>query len=157
MCTGRLRRRVPSANAVSLAPLPAHWLRFHKRSLDGSGKADAEYTGNQVDVVWGVVFEIDANEKARLDDAEGLGQGYEEKKIELKGCNGQDYTAWLYFASNSHKDPGLRPYGWYLRFVIEGAKQHTLPGNYIALLEQLQSVEDQNRNREARERSIRCL
>lgn len=156
MCTGRLRRRVPSAKAVSLAPLPAHRLRFHKRSSDGSGKADAEYTGNQVDVVWGVIFEIDASEKGRLSDAEGLEQGYKEKSIELKGCDGRDYTTWLYFASDSHKGPSLRPYGWYLRFVTEGAKQHHLPAHYIALLEQVDSMDDQDRDRDARRRSVCC-
>ena len=33
----------------------------------------------------------------------------------------------MYFASRSHKDANLRPYSWYLRFVVEGAKQHGLP------------------------------
>lgn len=156
MCTGRLRGRVPSAKPLFVLPLYGYRLRFHKRSSDRSGKADAEFTGNQADVVWDVVFEIDAHEKSNLDQAEGLGHGYDEKEINLKDCNNQNYKIWLYLASDSHKNAALKPYGWYLRFVIEGAKQHALPGNYIALLEQVQSVEDQNRGREARERSIRC-
>lgn len=98
MCTGRLRCRVPSAKPLFVSPLYGYRLRFHKRSSDRSGKADAEFTGNQADVVWGVVFEIDGHEKSNLDQAEGLGRGYDEKEINLKDCNNQNYmglSPWL--------------------------------------------------------------
>jgi gamma-glutamylcyclotransferase (GGCT)/AIG2-like uncharacterized protein YtfP len=156
MCTGQLRRRVPSGKPVFVARLQAHRLRFHKKSTDGSGKADAEYTGNHADLVWGVVFEIESDQKPDLDRAEGLGQGYEEKQITPKDCADQSYQAWMYFASESHKTAGLRPYSWYLRFVVEGAKQHALPPDYLAFLAQVESVEDQDRVRDARERVIAC-
>ena len=156
MCTGRLRGRVPSANAIFVAKLDAHILRFHKRSTDGSGKADAECSGNSSDYVWGVVFEIDSNQKADLDRAEGLGQGYEEKQITLKECTGQRYVAWMYFASASHKDAVLRPYSWYVRLVVEGAKQHALPPAYVGFLEQVESIDDLDGARDTRERNISC-
>lgn len=80
MCTGRLthRRRCPSARPELIAKLSGHKFGFHKISSDGSAKADAEYTGNNEDVVWGVVFSIDGSEEAALDQAEGLGNGYHE-------------------------------------------------------------------------------
>ncbi|HKW19463.1 MAG TPA: gamma-glutamylcyclotransferase family protein, partial [Terriglobales bacterium] len=72
MCTGRLRARVPSARPVFVTQLRCHTLKFQKRSQkDGSAKADAEHTGRESDVVWGVVFEIDAAQKQHLDEAEG--------------------------------------------------------------------------------------
>ena len=50
MCAGRLRGRVPSAVPVRVARLLNHSLRFHKRSdKDGSGKADACFTGEPED------------------------------------------------------------------------------------------------------------
>lgn len=157
MCTGRLRARVSSARPVFVAQLREHALRFHKRSQkDGSAKADAEYTGREIDVVWGVVFEIDAAQKQRLDEAEGLGRGYEEKSVRLKDCTGQTYEASMYFASQTYKDGNLRPYSWYLRFVVEGAKQHGLPPDYLGLLERVESSEDHDRARDARERAISC-
>jgi gamma-glutamylcyclotransferase len=157
MCTGRLRARVSSARPVFIAQLLRHTLRFHKRSeKDRSAKADAEYTGRETDVVWGVIFEIDAVQKQRLDEVEGLGQGYEQKSISLKDCTGQTYEASMYFASQTYKDADLRPYSWYLRFVVEGAKQHGLPPEYIRLLERVESSEDQDRARDAHERSTPC-
>jgi gamma-glutamylcyclotransferase len=156
MCTGRLRLRVPSAKPIFVTQLSGHVLRFHKRSTDGSGKADSEFTGSPEDFVWGVVFEIDSGQKPDLDRAEGLGRGYEEKQIILKDCTDQSYRAWMYFASESHKNAALRPYSWYLRFVVEGAKQHGLPSDYIALLEHAESAEDRDAVRDAGERSISC-
>jgi gamma-glutamylcyclotransferase len=158
MCTGRLRARVPSARPVFITQLNCHTLKFHKRSRkDRSAKADAECTGRETDVVWGVIFEIDAAQKQRLDEAEGLGRGYEEKSISLKDCTGQTYEASMYFSSSTYKDASLKPYSWYLRFVVEGAKQHGLPPEYVDLLERVESTEDQDRARDARERAISCV
>jgi gamma-glutamylcyclotransferase (GGCT)/AIG2-like uncharacterized protein YtfP len=155
MSNGRLRARVPSARPVFVTQLHGHTLKFHKRSeKDGSAKADAEYTGRNGDCVWGVVFEFDADQKPDLDAAEGLGHGYEEKQVSLKDCTGQIYQAWIYFASQSHKVATLRPYSWYLHFVVEGAKQHGIPPDYIASLEGVESCEDRDRDRDARERAI---
>jgi gamma-glutamylcyclotransferase len=63
-------------------------------------------------------------QKPDLDRAEGLGHGYEEKRVILKDSTGQTYEASMYFASQTHKNADLRPYSWYLGFVVEGAKQH---------------------------------
>ncbi|HXE75508.1 MAG TPA: gamma-glutamylcyclotransferase family protein [Candidatus Xenobia bacterium] len=156
MCTGRLRCRVPSAHPLFVTQLSGHVLRFHKRSTDGSGKADAEFTENNSDSVWGVVFEIDAHQKNALDAAEGLGDGYKEKLVQVRDPAGQMYSALMYFASRSHIDPSLKPYSWYVRFVSEGAKQHTLPANYVAAIEAVPSVNDPDTRREARMRAIKC-
>jgi gamma-glutamylcyclotransferase len=157
MCAGRLRARVPSARSVFITQILRHTLKFHKRSQkDLSAKADAEYTGRENDVVWGVVFEINAAQKQRLDDAEGLARGYEEKSISLKDCSGRTYEASMYFASSTYKDANLRPYSWYMRFVVEGAKQHGLPPEYLKFLGRVESTEDQDRARDARERAISC-
>jgi gamma-glutamylcyclotransferase len=137
--------------------LQRHTLRFHKRSTDGSGKADAEYTGNDSDLVWGFVYELDQAEKWRLDQAEGLGNGYWEKEITVVDCRSQTDSAVMYYADKSHKDSTLKPYSWYLRFVLEGAKQHRLPADYVESLEAVESIEDRSRLRDARERRIICV
>ncbi|MGC2149209.1 MAG: gamma-glutamylcyclotransferase family protein [Candidatus Acidiferrales bacterium] len=156
MCTGRLRARVPSARSVFITQLSCHTLKFHKRSeKDRSAKADAEYTGRETDVLWGIIFEIDAAQKQQLDDAEGLGIGYEEKTINFKDCTGRAYTASMYFAWQTHIVGNLRPYSWYLRFVLEGAKQHGLPPDYVELLE-VETTEDPDRARDTRERAVSC-
>jgi len=44
MCTQRMRSRVPSAEAVTIGYVGQRQLVFHKRSSDGSAKADAAFT-----------------------------------------------------------------------------------------------------------------
>ena len=98
LCTGRLRRRVPSARPLFVTKLDGHKLKFHKRSVDGTGKADAFETGQQADVVWGVLFDLDEKDKTALDDAEGLGEGYAEKTVVLRDCGEREYAASTYVA-----------------------------------------------------------
>src|SRR5436189_283231 len=63
MLTKRLRERAPSALLSTVTPLSKHVLRFHKLSEgkagSRSGKCNAYFTGNEQDVVYGVVFDID--------------------------------------------------------------------------------------------------
>ena len=157
MCAGRLRGRVPSAVPVRVARLLNHSLRFHKRSdKDGSGKADACFTGEPEDVVWGVVFDIAPAEKPELDRHEGLGHGYVERLITVIDLEGGMHPVFMYAAEAGHIDPALRPYSWYKRFVVEGARQHTLPPDYIARIEAIPAVEDRDSDRDAANRRIAC-
>ena len=156
MCTGRLRQRVPSAEPVCIAKLLNHSLRFHKRSGDGSAKADAYFTGEPADVVWGVVFEIDPDAKPDLDEYEGLSHGYSERLVTVIGLEGSMLRALMYAAEASHIDPMLRTYSWYSRLVVEGARQHALPPQYVARLEAIPATEDPDRGRDAANRRIVC-
>ena len=81
MNLNRLSQRVPSAMKVSKAFLPGHKLVCNKISNDGSAKANIIKTDVLAEVVWGVLFSIDRNEKALLDKAEGLGKGYNEDTL----------------------------------------------------------------------------
>jgi AIG2-like family len=156
MCTGRLRRRVPSATVVRIAKLTGYSFRFHKRSRDGSGKGDAFETGDATDFVWGVIFEIDERQKPTLEEAEGLGAGYAEKVATVLDENGQEYRVVLYVADAASIDDALRPYTWYKRFVVDGARQHALPNEYIEGVAASPEVEDADRERDRRQRSIAC-
>ena len=140
MLTARLRERVPFATPIGIGQLEGHALRWDKRSWrDGSGKCDAEFTGKRSDVVWGVVFEIDPEEKLALDQAEGLGNGYMEKAVNILTEAGP-ITAVTYLATD--KDASLRPYHWYKALVIAGAREHGLPSSYRTLLELVITVSD---------------
>src|SRR5216684_1334487 len=140
MLTARLRERVPSATAIGIGQLVGHALRWDKRSWrDGSGKCDAEATCRRDDVVWGVVFELDPEDKPALDKAEGLGAGYREKAVNVLTEAGP-ITAVTYLATN--KDASLRPYHWYKALVIAGAREHGLPPSYRSRLELVITVSD---------------
>ena len=126
MLTDRLRERVPSATAIGIGQLPGHALRWDKRSgRDGSGKCDAEATSQKDDVVWGVLFEFDPQEKPLLDRAEGVGAGYLEKTVNILTEDGP-VTAVTYCATD--KDPTLRPYHWYKALVIAGGARARIAG-----------------------------
>ena len=139
MLSVRLRERVPSAVAIGTGRLSRHVLKWHKRSRDGSGKCDAEATGLIDDVVWGVLFELNAAEKPALDRAEGLNNGYVERQIEILTDRGP-MSAVAYFAVAI--DPSRRPYHWYKSFVVEGAREHGVPHEYQQSLESAQSIPD---------------
>src|SRR6266436_5956917 len=156
MCAGRLRGRVPSATFERIAKLVGHSFQFHKRSTDGSGKGDAFESGNPLDNVWGVIFDIDDRQKPTLDEAEGRGAGYEEKTASVFDKGGQEHRVTLYFAVGNSIDNRLRPYSWYKRFVVDGARQHTLPNEYLDVIAAMPDMEDPHQGRDRRNRAIAC-
>lgn len=152
MSISRLRQRAPSAQRLGAYALHGHELRFHKKSEDGSGKCDAYECGNADKVVFGALFEISEIDKPVLDRAEGLGSGYQEKNVVLVDDHGTETDGTTYYATSIDAD--LTPYCWYLRHVLVGATEASLPGDYIARLEAIACIEDPDRDRDARERAI---
>lgn len=149
MLTARLRYRVPSCVILGNARLPEHRLSFHKRSIDGSGKCNAFFTGVEADAALGVIFEIPRNEKRELDRAEGLGGGYHEKSVMVILPDGASIAAQTYVADTKYIDDNLRPYSWYKEFVTRGAQEHSLPREYIGLcIDSVSSRADPDRQRE---------
>ena len=149
MLSARMRHpdRVPSARPVGVGYVTGHRLTFDKVSRkDGSGKCDAEQTGSVADRVYGVLYSVDKSEKARLDIAEGLNAGYEERSVNVVTVRGEK-RAVMYCATS--KDPSLKPYHWYKALVLAGAVEHGLPFAYVELLRTVESVQDQDAVRRA--------
>jgi len=153
MSLPRLKERVPSAERIGMFTLFEHSLRFHKVSKeDGSAKCDALLTNNLDDYVVGALFEISEDEKSVLDRAEGLGFGYQEKRVLVSDVQGNSFEAVTYYATNT--DSSLLPYSWYLHHVIQGAKVTGVPTGYLDALSATKSKEDPDKERDARERAI---
>ncbi|MCU7933912.1 MAG: gamma-glutamylcyclotransferase [Candidatus Thiodiazotropha sp. (ex Dulcina madagascariensis)] len=152
MSTRRLRERAPSARFVAVAKLKKHELRFHKVSKDGSGKCDASETGNNDHAVIGVVFDISETGKSELNRWEGLGNGYEEKPIELETLNGKTMNAVTYYATDINS--ALKPYSWYKNHVLSGAVENGLPKNYIKMIMGVESLTDPSSERHEKETVI---
>ena len=151
MSSKRLKARVLSAKAVGIGVLKEHALAFHKVSKkDGSGKCDIVKSSSGE--VMGVLFEIDAQEKTDLDEYEGFNKGYDEKTVEITTESGRIVSAVTYYATNT--DPKLKPYSWYLRHILEGAKEAGLPEDYIKELDKVEAAKDPNKEREAKELAI---
>jgi len=152
-------RRCPSAEKIppsegSQHMIKKHRFRFHKESTkDGSGKGDAEETNNTNDVVYGVLFSIKDEEELKLDKEEGFGHGYAKKTIDVIDEKTSDVIpARIYFATNIV--PNLKPYDWYKRQTVKGARDNGLPEEYIKEIESFESKEDTNEVRRRREEKL---
>ena len=151
MLIKKLRVRCRNAVKIGVCKIKKHNLKFHKVSKDHSGKCDCELTQIESDEVYGVLFRIPKSEAKSLDKAEGLGNGYEKKKIDVTTIEEGKDTAVMYCATDEAKDPNKKPYVWYLNQVIEGAKENYLPDDYIAKIRKVAADEDQDRARHATE------
>jgi hypothetical protein len=99
------------------------------------------------------LYEVDAQGLARLDDGE---QGYQRRRAQVLLRNGRRARVWIYVSAPNQRDESLHPYTWYKRFLVEGAKEHRLPKGYIALLEGIIAIQDPNRKRDRRKRTLTC-
>jgi gamma-glutamylcyclotransferase (GGCT)/AIG2-like uncharacterized protein YtfP len=151
MLTERLRRRVPSTTPIGRAHLGGWKLRFHKHGADGSAKCNI-VSAAEADV-FGVLFEIRADERKLLDRAEGLGRGYDLAEVSVT-LDGASVDAFCYVASPSHIDESLLPFRWYRDFVLHGAHEHRLPAPYAERVQRIEALRDADRRRAKRNRSI---
>ena len=86
----------------------------------------------------GVVFRIDSRDKARLDAAEGRGQGYNEQIVSVQGANCAR-EVFTYLADPDSIDPSLKPYTWYKDFS-EGSLLETARSSGKCTREQLRQL-----------------
>ena len=152
MSVRRIGERVPSAMPVAVARLAQHRLIFHKVGKDGSAKCDAAETEYPDACVIGVVFDICASGKANLDRNEGLGQGYEDKRVLVEVADGQTLEVVTYCAT--HVNASLKPFHWYKEHVLRGAREHRLPDYYIRAIECVESIRDHDSMRHGSELGI---
>lgn len=152
MSLKRILARVPSATVVSNATLAKHQLKYHKIGKDGSGKCNIYENGKTRSDVYGVIFDIDENEKKLLDIIEGLGYGYEQKEVNVCSSSGDIVNVFTYYAIKI--DENLEPFSWYLEHVARGAKENNLPKEYIRTIELTEAIEDPDQARHEKELNI---
>ncbi len=147
----RLLERLPNVELLGLGRLARHQFRFHKRGRDGSAKADAHFTGDNKDSIYGVLYKLEESDLIVLDEIEDCGVGYERKIVEIS-FTGQLLVASTYVAL--HIDRSLKPFHWYHRHVIHGAEQAGLPQKYVKHLKCLEYLQDIDQHRTSRELAI---
>ena len=92
--------------------------------------------------------------RAKLDKAEGLGNGYEHATVTVINEKGRRRKVLTYLASPAAIDDSLAPYSWYKDFVLAGCDEHELPTEYVAkYVHSIEAIEDPDRMREAKERA----
>jgi hypothetical protein len=153
MCSGRFRAYgVSPEDTGRAAVLPGHHLLFNKKSTDDkSGKANvAAHAGSDV---WGVLYTIPDADLDKLDKGEG---GYRRVRLTVSLTDDTATDAWVYVAKKPNNDPELRPYIWYKRFLVEGAREHSLPADYIANLQNIVAMQDANEERDRQKHALAC-
>ncbi len=153
MCSGRFRDYgvTPEGGGLS-AVLEGYRLVFNKQSQDGSGKANIEPAAESR--LWGVAYTIPDADLVSLDRGEGA--GYRRSEIRVRSTESTEYSAWVYIAARPSADPNLRPYAWYKRFLVEGAREHVLPPDYVAGLERIEAIDDEDVQRDREKRALGC-
>jgi gamma-glutamylcyclotransferase (GGCT)/AIG2-like uncharacterized protein YtfP len=143
MLEQRLKDRVKSAEFFSSAWIRGYEVRCRKISIDGSGKADLVQTGNLEDIVHGVVYQFDPNERDALNEAE---RGYDRAAIQVHIDSGNRDVI-TYLARRGRIDESLKPYTWYRDLILCGAEQHGLPEDYRQKIENIVDIPDPDENR----------
>jgi hypothetical protein len=127
MALSRMIARAPSARSEGAARLPGFRLACDKLGTDGSGKANLR--PDAASEVWGVLYTVLPDDLAGLDRHEA---GYERVRVEV--CwRGARVAADTYRSTRTTRDPV--PFAWYKRLVVEGAREHRLPADWIRALE----------------------
>lgn len=162
----RIKKRCNSAKKISYASLNKYLLKFNKKSTDGSYKANLKYTNNELNMVYGVIYEISNEQQRELDVAEGyrLSQTgevnsshkkYVPQKIEVLNIDSDlNVEVLTYIAQGEETAPNPTIYDWYLYHIISGAEASNLPAEYIAKLKEIKTTEDTNVERKNREMGI---
>ncbi len=153
MLKERMIKRAPSALFRAVAYIEGYTIRYNKRSVDGSGKCNLMKTEDDNDKVYGVVYDFLDADKPALDSHEGLGKGYNAEEIRVT-TDGGEMRAYAYVADESAVDDSLRPYSWYKDLVVEGARRHSLPPEYISQLESIKADNDPDAERERLNRQL---
>ena len=139
----RLSERVSSATLIGTSHIPNWSLRFHKRSLDKSGKCNIVSGGRGIYVA---IFDLSLADKAVLDEIEGLGFGYAGFSLRVPSFGECEF----YMADAPYIDDFLVPYDWYRELVLLGARNHGFPKSYVNEIESVATRRDPDRHRSAK-------
>jgi hypothetical protein len=123
----RMLARVPGAEPRGRGLLVGRRLVLNKRGRDGSAKANlAEDADGRV---WGVLWELLAEELRVLDGHEG---GYRRIAVRVEAEDGPT-GAEAYVSERLA--PEALPFDWYVEHLVRGARAFGFPDDYVAWLE----------------------
>jgi hypothetical protein len=121
--------KIGNVTDEGLAILEKYELVFNKKStIDQSGKANIVSKENSR--VLGVIYDLSERQVKLLKKIEG---GYQRKKV-IVLHNSNSVDVYTYIAKNKSIEEGLFPTKEYMKFIIDGAKEHSFPKDYITTL-----------------------
>lgn len=126
-------RRCPGAKPAGRARLPDYSLAFTRYSTKRKGGV-ADIVPEPGGEVWGALYEVDETHLASLDQYEGVPRSYRRETISVFDDEGREREVFTYMA---HQTGRFAPSRMYLDLIVTGAREHKLPEEYVAAIEQL--------------------
>ena len=123
----QLAERCPSSRALFRARLPHHRIDFTYFSTRWTGGA-ADVLPHSGDEVWGVVYEMTANDLDRLDRFE---RGYDRVALHVEGDGGRTHQVVSYTV---RQKLSFRPTAVYLEKMLRWGVRWELPAPYLERL-----------------------
>jgi gamma-glutamylcyclotransferase (GGCT)/AIG2-like uncharacterized protein YtfP len=130
----RVTPKIGSVIDKGAAKLSGYKIVFNKLSIDKSGKTNI--APNEEMVVWGVLYELANDQIEHLDQIE---KGYRRTPI-IVAHNNEQIEVDTYLATEDSVQENLFPTTEYLKFLVQGAKEHNFPQDYQVFLENIPCV-----------------
>lgn len=122
---------IPEAKRVRLS---GYRFAFNKYSTKEVGTGKANIVEEDKRKVWGVIYEFNVEAFKVLDNIE---KGYHQKPIVVSTDEDEKYESITYVAKDDVVRSGLKPTSAYLKIILDGARYHHLPPEYISEIEEL--------------------
>ncbi|TSJ39416.1 gamma-glutamylcyclotransferase [Mucilaginibacter corticis] len=126
----KFKKTVPSAHNIGVAKLPGYSFVFNSAGEDESAKANVVKSFEQDAVVWGLLIELDDEERSDFYDP----MWSSVLKLEPALCfdlNDNIYHAEVFVTQPHAIITHLLPYDWYHAKILKLAKDANLPATYI--------------------------
>jgi gamma-glutamylcyclotransferase len=92
--------------------------------------------------VWGAAYLLGRDDSERLDRSEGVHVGlYRRVAVDVTLADGAVVTAFTY--RSFWRTEGRKPSARYLGLILDGAREHGLPAEYVRVLESLERARDE--------------
>lgn len=135
MSSEELQAVCPGAEFLSIARLPDRRLDFTRYSAKRRGGV-ADIVESTGDEVWGVLYKIPDDELPALDRKEGVAAAaYKRTYVEVIAPTDERVEVLTYTVVK--KAPTEPPSRAYLDIILSGAREHSLPVEYVGMLEQI--------------------
>ena len=140
--TFRGRRGIEPRRAVAVRA--AGWrLVLDKPPLFSIGHSFANVVRDAQGVVYGVAYEITAEDMAHVEFSEGVQLGnYMRAEITLQVLDPGSEPLQAFTLTSEKRATGLQPSTRYMGLLIDGALEHGLPDDWIAMLRAIPALEE---------------
>ena len=125
MVSSSMKERIRGAQDLGIATLLGYQVLFNKDGRD-SGKANLVKAPGWT--TWGVLYQL---KEADLEILDSFEDGYEREHLAVYH-KGQECMAFTFISDQLTE---RKPTKDYVQFIVDGAKEHNLPPNYIEYLE----------------------